>query len=50
MLSNVAVIVRGSGERTEQLCARLVKRQMPDERVVVIHERLFSQALVRGEF
>lgn len=49
-VTNVAVIVRSSGERTEQLCVRLVKQQVPEEHVVVIHERPFSQALVRGKF
>lgn len=47
-VTNVAVIVRSSGERTEQLCVRLVKQQVPEEHVVVIHERPFSQALRRG--
>lgn len=46
MLTNVAVIVRSSNERTEQLCVRLVKQQVPDEHIVVTHERPFNQAIV----
>ena len=48
MLSNVAVIIRSVGERTEALCTHLVKQQVPESHVVVIHERPFSQAVRRS--
>jgi hypothetical protein len=48
MLSNIAVIIRSVGERTEALCTHLVKQQVPESHVVVIHERPFSQAIRRS--
>lgn len=48
MTSNVAVIIRSVGERTEALCRHLVEQQVPPEHVVVIHERPFSKAVQRS--
>ena len=47
-VTNVAVIIRSVGERTEALCTHLVKQQVPESHVVVIHERPFSQAVRRS--
>jgi hypothetical protein len=47
-VDNLAVIIRSAHERTEALCEHLVKGQVPEDRVVVIHERPFSQALRRA--
>ena len=46
--SNVAVIIRSVGERTEALCRHLVEQQVSPEHVVVIHERPFSKAVQRS--
>ncbi|MCB9437110.1 MAG: hypothetical protein H6673_08990 [Anaerolineales bacterium] len=46
--SNVAVIIRSAHERTEALCLHLVKQQVPENNIVVIHERPFSTALRRS--
>lgn len=48
MTSNVAVIIRSVGERTEALCRHLVEQQVPPQHVVVIHERPFSKAVQRS--
>lgn len=47
-ISNVAVIIRSVGERTEALCRHLVEQQVSPEHVVVIHERPFSKAVQRS--
>jgi len=47
-ISNVAVIIRSVGERTEALCCHLVERQVPSEHIVTIHERPFSKAVQRS--
>lgn len=47
-LSNVLVVVRSAHERTEHLSASLAREQVPEEHVVVIHERPFSQAVRRS--
>ncbi|MBN1452609.1 MAG: hypothetical protein JW963_16450 [Anaerolineales bacterium] len=48
ILDQVMVIVRSAHERTEELCLHLVRRQIPAERVTVIHERPFTAALRRS--
>lgn len=45
--TNVAVIIRSVGERTETLCRHLVEQQVPSSHVVVINERPFSKAVQR---
>lgn len=45
-VDNVMVIVRTVGERTAELCERLVRQQVPaEERVVSISEKPFSKAV-----
>ena len=46
--SDVVAIVRSAHERTEEFCVRIAKLQVPDDRVVVIHERPFTAALARA--
>ncbi len=46
-LDNVAVVIRASGERTEQLCKSLLEDVIPTQNIVVIHESPFSHAVLR---
>jgi hypothetical protein len=46
--ARVAVIVRAAGERTEAHCAARIKQQIAEDRVVVLHESPFSQAVYRA--
>ena len=48
LCSDVTVVIRSSGERTEALCKQLVLQQVPREHVIVIHERPFNKALLFG--
>lgn len=45
LCSDVTVVIRAAGERTEALCEQLALQQVPHEHVVVIHERPFTTAL-----
>ncbi|MEM1326915.1 MAG: hypothetical protein AAGI23_13220 [Bacteroidota bacterium] len=45
MKQNVTVIIRASGERTEQLCRLLVEQQVPKEQIFLIHVKPFSRAV-----
>ncbi len=48
-LHDVTIIIRSVGERTEELCSKLIFRQgIPEENVFVIHERPFSKAMRVG--
>src|SRR5579859_2359308 len=47
LVTNVTVIIRSVGERTEAVCRSLVEQQIPGELVVTIHERPFSKAVQR---
>src|SRR5438132_7244706 len=47
-IKDVVVIVRSAHERTEALCRHLFCQQVPEDRVVVIHEKPFSAALARS--
>lgn len=47
-VTTVAVVIRGSHERTEDLCLHLAQQQVPEAYISVIHERPFSQALRRS--
>jgi len=47
-VNNLVVVIRSAYERTEALCEHLVKKQAPEERVVIIHERPFVAALRRA--
>ena len=40
--------MRSAGERTTELCERLIRRFAPDEHVRVIHERPFGAAVRKG--
>jgi hypothetical protein len=40
-----SVVIRAAGERTEVLCRSILARQVPDERIAVVHEAPFSKAL-----
>ncbi|MFN8452507.1 MAG: asparagine synthase-related protein [Anaerolineae bacterium] len=46
-VQQIAVVVRGAGERTEQVCLS-GEPAGPPEQIVVIHETPFSQAVRRG--
>lgn len=46
--SNVTVIIRSAYERTEALCSHLIKQQVDEKNVIVIHERPFSTAVRRS--
>lgn len=46
-LDNLVVVIRQSGERTYPLCAEIIKKQVKDENVHVIHEVPFSQAVLK---
>ena len=48
MINDIAVIIRSSGERTEELCRYEIEQQVNPDNVVVIHEKPFSKALYRG--
>jgi hypothetical protein len=47
-INDLLVVIRGSNERTEELCIHLAKEQVPEDHVVVIHERPFSEAVRKG--
>lgn len=46
--SDVTVVIRSAGERTEALCKKLVFKQVPSENVVCIHETPFIKALAKS--
>lgn len=46
--SNIAIIIRAIGERTEALSEYIVRCQISYDRVVVIHEAPFSRAVQRS--
>jgi hypothetical protein len=48
LLTDVAVIIRAAGERTTGVCRAILERQVPADRIIVIEERPFEQALRRG--
>ena len=48
LCSDVTVVIRATGERTEALCEQLVLQQVARKNVIVIHERPFNQALEVG--
>jgi hypothetical protein len=44
--TNLTVIIRSVGERTEQICHQLIKAQcIPEENIVIVNEMPFSAAL-----
>jgi len=45
LCSDVTVVIRAAGERTEALCKNLVLQQVPEEHVVVVHERPHNKML-----
>jgi hypothetical protein len=45
MEENVTVIMRTVGERTEELCRRLILQQVPEENVITVSNTPFSAAL-----
>lgn len=46
--SDVCIIVRSTGERTEAACVHSLKQQVVEKNIVVLHERPFVKALRRG--
>lgn len=46
--SDITVIIRGSGERTEQLCHTLLSDQISKNNIHLIHEVPFSKALKKS--
>jgi len=48
LCSDVTVVIRAAGERTEALCEQLVLQQVARKNVIVIHERPFNKALEVG--
>lgn len=46
--NDVCVVIRSSGERTEGLCHSLVAEQVGEDRVFVITEHPFAQAIATG--
>ena len=48
MHTNVTVIIRSVGERTESLCRSLVSQQVPEDSIAVVREAPFSAALVES--
>ena len=47
MTSDVLVVIRSSGERTEEACCHLLSRQVPDENIVIIHEVPFEAVVAK---
>jgi len=45
---DITIVIRSSYERTEDICHNLVKRQVPEENIVIIHERPFFSSLKRS--
>lgn len=44
-MSDIAVVIRSVGERTENACAEIARSQVPSADVAVIHERPFGAAV-----
>ena len=45
--SDVTVVIRASGERTEELCKYIVEKQVPKDQVFLINEKPFWKAVQR---
>jgi extradiol dioxygenase family protein len=45
---DITVLIRASGERTEDLCFEIIKNQVPPEQVFLIHEKPFAKAVKRN--
>lgn len=44
----LTVVIRAAGERTEQLCTKIIQSQLPNEsQLTVLHESPFSRAVIR---
>jgi hypothetical protein len=44
MLSDLTVVVRGAGERTEELCCSLIQREVLAANIHLVHEKPFAKA------
>jgi hypothetical protein len=45
--SDVCVVIRSTGERTEELCRHVAVQQVSEENVVVVHKNPFARAVIR---